>query len=326
MLTLVDTPLHRFATEASPPVQAVCLFLIGLALGPLLARCINRLPYCEPILRRGSPEAIPVTRWRALVTGAITGLLFAALGVGVFCAGLQDVVDVGDPRYVQWRVLSQLVLVAFLVVATGTDLDLYVIPDSITLTGTLLGLAFATGVGQLHLAPLWVDWNVPLVHIHGQYIPEWIRNHPHWHGLAWSLAGAFVGGAVTWTARGIANRVLGMEAMGFGDVTLMAMIGSFLGWQAMVFVFPFGALIGLAVVLVMRVSSGRTAVPYGPYLSAAAYAVLMSWKWLWLPTRAIFGHWPTMLTLAGISGGTLALLLGLLRLYRAIPATARRRQ
>ena len=64
----------------------------------------------------------------------------------------------------------------------------------------------------------------------------------------------------------------------------------------------------------------------GPYLSAAAFLVLMTWRWLWQPTRSIFGHWPTMLALSGISAASLALLLGLLRLYRAIPATARRRR
>lgn len=259
------------------------------------------------------------------MTGTVTGLLFAALGFCVFTVGVQAVVDVGAPRYVHWRVASQLALICFLVVATGTDLDHYVIPDSITITGSLFGIAAATIGGQLHLAPLWVDWNVPLVHIQGQYIPEWIKLHPHWHGLAWSIAGGLAGGALTWTARFIAERMLGMEAMGFGDVTLMTMIGTYLGWQAMVFVFPLGALVGLVVGIGLRISSGRTAIPYGPYLSAAAYLVLMTWLWLWPPTRTIFSHWPTMLMLAGLAAGSLALLLGLLRLYRSIPATARRR-
>ena len=44
----------------------------------------------------------------------------------------------------------------------------------------------------------------------------------------------------------LGSRMLGREAMGFGDVTLMAMIGAFLGWQAAVLTFFLGAFFGLA--------------------------------------------------------------------------------
>ena len=58
-----------------------------------------------------------------------------------------------------------------------------------------------------------------------------------------------VGAAVIWTIRFIASVILKREAMGFGDVTLMAMIGAFLGWQAVIIVFflsPFaGAVVGV---------------------------------------------------------------------------------
>ena len=69
----------------------------------------------------------------------------------------------------------------------------------------------------------------------------------------------------------------------------------------------------------LRLLSGRIVVPYGPFLSAAAIFVLLTWRRLWTPTREVFGHWPTLVGLGlGIIVG-MAVLLGLLRLYRSIP-------
>jgi leader peptidase (prepilin peptidase)/N-methyltransferase len=167
-----------------------------------------------------------------------------------------------------------------------------------------------------------VDWNQPDL-IHGPYIPEWIKNHPHWHGLAFSIMGLVVGGGITWLVRWISRLALGAEALGFGDVTLMAMIGSFLGWQPMVFVFLLAPVCGIVIAVALRLTTGRRILPYGPFLSAAAVLVLFLWRRLWTPTREIFGHWPTLVGLAAVVTLGMAGLLGLLRLYRAIPVERR---
>ena len=180
----------------------------------------------------------------------------------------------------------------------------------------------ATCLGNMQLMPVWVDWN-RWHPIEGPYIPEWIKLHPHWHGLAFSLAGLATGAGITWLARLTSQWVLRMEALGFGDVTLMAMIGSFLGWQPVIFVFMLAPLCGIVVAVTLRLFCGRIAVPYGPFLSAATLLVLLTWRWLWRPTREVFGHWPTLLGLGiGLIVG-MATLLGLLRLYRSIPVERR---
>ena len=103
----------------------------------------------------------------------------------------------------------------------------------------------ATCVGNMQLMQIWVDWN-HVDPIEGPYIPVWIKLYPHWHGLCYSLAGLVTGAGITWLARLTAQWVLGMEALGFGDVTLMAMIGAFLGWQAAVLTFFLAPFFGLA--------------------------------------------------------------------------------
>ena len=51
-----------------------------------------------------------------------------------------------------------------------------------------------------------------------------------------------MGGGIVWAVRIIASQALGVEAMGFGDVTLMCMIGAFVGWQPALLIFCLGSL------------------------------------------------------------------------------------
>lgn len=237
----------------------------------------------------------------------------------------QWITEGGSIDWGQWRLLYHYVLIALLIAATAIDFDQYVIPDQITIPGTLFGILAATSIGNMQLMQVWVDWN----HwdpISGPYIPQWIKQHPHVHGLTFSLAGLVIGAGITWLARLVSRWILGREALGFGDVTLMAMIGSFLGWQPVVFVFLLAPACGIIVAIAQRLLQGKSAVPYGPYLSAATVVVLLTWRWLWTPTRAIFGHWPTLLGLAAVVVVGLAALLGLLRLYRSIPVESRGRR
>ena len=102
-----------------------------------------------------------------------------------------------------------------------------------------------------------------------------------WVGLLSALVGMAVAGGIVWAVRLIGSAALGKEAMGFGDVTLMMMIGAFLGWQASVLTFflaPFAALvIGVAQFLFKR----DDVIPYGPFLCLGAAAVVLRWGMLW---------------------------------------------
>jgi len=322
------TSLLRFPfTHFSPPVYAALFGLMGMMLGSGLARWIARLTdeLCAseilPAETHRSSAELPRWKWLVAVT---TGLLFGAFVYARFRLNCQDAPEVQPIELWNYgRIYYHLALIALLIAASGCDVRAYVIPDNITLTGVLMGLGFAVLAGDLQTIHLWSDWNTPLRELRGPYIPLWFKMHPHWHGMAWSVAGVVTGAGMTWLVRVFSKLLLRQAAIGLGDVTLMAMIGSFLGWQPTVIVFLLAPLCAVLVVLPVRLVTGRSYIPYGPCLSAAAVIVLFTWKWWWRATREVFGHPPSLGILAGVALTALVLLLGLLRLYRLIPVDRR---
>ncbi len=109
----------------------------------------------------------------------------------------------------------------------------------------------------------------------------WMLEISRWNMLLSSLLGLAFAGGVTWAVRLSASYGFGAEALGFGDVTLMAMIGSYLGWQPSLIVFFLAPFVALLFVLVRWGITGKTATPYGPYLCAAVVVLLVFWDALW---------------------------------------------
>lgn len=99
-----------------------------------------------------------------------------------------------------------------------------------------------------------------------------------WSVLAGVGLGWIVGGGLVWGVRILGTLAFGREAMGMGDVHLLAAIGAALGWADPIRIFflaPFLALAWIAggrVASLFRRSSGRE-LPYGPHLAAATVAV-----------------------------------------------------
>ena len=103
----------------------------------------------------------------------------------------------------------------------------------------------------------------------------------HWTSLFGSIVGLGFGGGMVWSIRIVASYAMQQEAMGFGDVTLMAMVGAFFGWQSSLLVFaiaPFAALVVVfAMVLLRRVNE----IAFGPYLCIGALVLLFGWSHIW---------------------------------------------
>lgn len=134
--------------------------------------------------------------------------------------------------------LQALCLFFLLWVLTFIDLETGLLPNVLTFPGIALGFGFSFWLG---------DWQA-------------------------SLIGAVAGYAVFWLVARLFLWITGREGMGYGDFKLLAMLGAFMGWQALPFIIfvssLVGALVGSLFLLLAR-RGLRTEIPFGPYLAVA---------------------------------------------------------
>jgi uncharacterized membrane protein len=95
------------------------------------------------------------------------------------------------------------------------------------------------------------------------------------------LAGIVIGGGLVWIIRIFASAAMKREAMGFGDVTLLAMIGAFLGWQATIIIFFLAPLVGVVFAIGRLVLRREDEIPFGPFLCVAASVCALAWPPIW---------------------------------------------
>jgi leader peptidase (prepilin peptidase)/N-methyltransferase len=93
---------------------------------------------------------------------------------------------------------------------------------------------------------------------------------PGWRS---ALLGVVAGGGVLWVIGEAYFRLRGIEGMGMGDVKMLAMVGAFLGWKAVLVTLVLasftGALVGV-IMLRRRENAMKYALPFGTFLSAGA--------------------------------------------------------
>lgn len=109
----------------------------------------------------------------------------------------------------------------------------------------------------------------------------WWLSGPWWRSLLTSLVGMAAGGMLVWGFRLVFGIILGEEAMGFGDVTLMAMVGSFLGWQATVIAFFLAPFAAVFIAVGQWLLTRRRDIAFGPYLCLATGLLIVRWGKLW---------------------------------------------
>lgn len=96
--------------------------------------------------------------------------------------------------------------------------------------------------------------------------------------LCGTLMGALLGGGLIWAIRILGSLAFGKEAMGLGDVHMMAGVGACLGWVDATLTLPLAALVGLWFVIISTLSgrpSGK-AMPFGPYLAVGTLVILFA--------------------------------------------------
>jgi prepilin signal peptidase PulO-like enzyme (type II secretory pathway) len=90
------------------------------------------------------------------------------------------------------------------------------------------------------------------------------------------LAGYIAGGGLVWGVRILGTLGFGREAMGLGDVHILAAVGAVLGWKAAAWAFIIACFFGVAWHLLSMIVTrhGRRELPFGPHLALAAFSVV----------------------------------------------------
>jgi leader peptidase (prepilin peptidase)/N-methyltransferase len=236
---------------ADPPA-IVILTLLGLAIGSFLNVCIYRIPRRQSLNHPPSrcPHCGNQLRWIDNIP------VVSYLVLGGRCRKCRKGISVRYPlvelltmglfllhySVFDWTPLLavRLLFACAMVVLFAIDLEHQILPDVITLPGIVAGLLFS-----LFLPP----------------------------GAMSALLGAVAGGGVLFLIAEAWSRLRNVEAMGFGDVKMLAMIGAFLGVKLVLLTFVLSSFIGgLAGGLLILSGRGTMAskVPFGTFLAVAA--------------------------------------------------------
>jgi leader peptidase (prepilin peptidase)/N-methyltransferase len=102
-----------------------------------------------------------------------------------------------------------------------------------------------------------------------------------WKG---SAIGALLGGGILYATAFLYEKVRKAEGMGGGDIKLLAMIGAFVGWRCTLATIFIGSFLGAVGGIIAMRKGGeglKTAIPFGPYLCAAALLSRYLGGWFW---------------------------------------------
>jgi leader peptidase (prepilin peptidase)/N-methyltransferase len=302
-----------------PAMWTAWVAVFGLIVGSFLNAAIYRLPreglsmtqprrsHC-PACGRGIPAAenIPLLSW-LLLRGRCAGCgariswrypFVEALTAGLFVLALH----LAPPG--QWDLLLVWFLVlAGLIVATFVDFDFFEIPDEVSVGGIVAAPLCALLVPRLH-ASTWVALRLS----EGAEVDRF-------GAFIGALAGILAGGGVLYAIGAVGSRAFGRDAMGLGDVKLLAAGGGFVGPGGALVALLLGALIASVVgilnmvrfawlsrrrararaaskTLCRSLATGRIAgryLPFGPYLGIGIGIALIDWNHVLRLLRGLFG-------------------------------------
>jgi len=224
--------------------------VLGLMFGSFANVCVHRIPIGVSIVspRSRCPSCEKSIAWHDNIP------LLSWLILGGKCRHCKSPISVRYPILellmglswagLAWHygfspvLLQALLLVSLLWILTLIDLETGLLPNLLTFPGIAIGLVFAFWFG---------------------YIED-------------AVIGAILGYGVFWLIAKLFLLVTGREGMGYGDFKLLAMLGAFMGWQALPFIVFASSLVGAVVGVLFLFLSKKdmsTEIPFGPYLAGA---------------------------------------------------------
>ena len=237
------------------------VFLLGLIVGSFLNVCIYRIPREFSIIMPSSRcpscntpimpwDNIPIVSYlllggkcRSCKTRISFRYPFVEFLNGLFYIAVLWKFGIG------WHTLVYLVFFSSLIVITFIDLDFQIIPDRITLPGIPLGLLAGSFL-------------LPDPFLRSSLL-----------GIKKSLLGAFAGFGLFYLVALSGSALFKKEALGGGDIKIMAMVGALTGWKGVLSTTFFGSLTGTIVGIFLILLKGKTKetkIPFGPFLAFGA--------------------------------------------------------
>jgi leader peptidase (prepilin peptidase)/N-methyltransferase len=229
---------------------AVLGAVFGAVIGSFLNVCIVRLPAEQSVVtpRSRCPKCGLPVGWRDNIP-VLSWLLLRGKcrGCGLPISMLYPLVELAVA--VLWAVMAvsygltldalKGALFGTLLIGIGlTDAREYIIPNEFTWGGLAIGLILSAAGGL--------------------------------DGLVASLIGAAVGFGILWLVGAVGTWAFKEEAMGGGDIKMMAMVGAFVGWQGVLLTIFLGALAGTAIFLPLTLLGRKRLVPFGVFLAIGA--------------------------------------------------------
>ena len=244
-------------------IGAISAFVVGACIGSFLNVCVYRIPLNRSVVSPGSHCAacgspiawynnLPIISWlalrgRAACCGTRIDMRYCLVEAGMACLYLALWLKFSNTDLIAGLLYA--VMISGLAAACLIDLDHYIIPDRFSLGGCAAGFVACT--------------------IH----PSLMKQTTVLHGFSWSLASAIVGALTLLAVAWLGTILFKKEAMGMGDVKLLAALCSFLGASSIAWILPLssliGSILGLALIFWQRGAWG-TRIPYGPFLGLAA--------------------------------------------------------
>jgi len=256
----------------------VFAFVVGACVGSFLNVCVYRIPLNRSVVSPGSHcsacgapipwyHNLPVISWlvlrgRAACCGTRIDFRYWLVELGMAFLFMSVWLKYGEADPV--TAVLYLVMISGLTCACLIDLDHYIIPDRFSLGGCVAGFVACT--------------------IH----PALMGQKTALQGFSWSLASAILGALVLLGVAWLGTMLFKKEAMGMGDVKLLAAICAFLGGLSITWILPLSSLIGAGLGLMLvfwQRGAWGTRIPYGPFLGLAAIlwlfggADLTNWYW-----------------------------------------------
>lgn len=229
--------------------------MFGALFGSFLNVCIVRLPKNESVIspRSRCPSCGLMVAWYDNIP------VFSWLMLRGKCRGCQLPISPLYPvvellvallwGWMAWRHgfglegLRGAVFGTLLIGIAFTDAREYIIPNEFSVGGLVVGLLFAAAAG---LAAFQV-----------------------------AALGAGIGFGLLWLVGAVGTWAFKEEAMGGGDIKMMAMVGAFVGWKGVLLTVFLGALIGTLVFLPLMLMGRKKLVPFGVFLAMGAVATYL---------------------------------------------------